>query len=265
MNMYLHELRDYSKSTFIWTCSLVVLIILFLSMFPAIAKDAGDFKKMLQNYPQSVLKAMGLYIDQMFTLLGYYSNILIDVVMFASVQAMNLGTSIISKEVRDKTADFLLTKPVSRAQIMTAKILAALTCLVITNVFYLTAATFMALVVKTEAFSVGTFILISLTIFYIQLMFLAIGILVSVILPKIRSVLPISLSTVFGFFVLGMITTTAGEKYMRYISPFKYFDLMYIINNAGYESLSIILAFSVTIIAIACSFIIYIKKDIHAV
>lgn len=42
-----------------------------------------------------------------------------------------LGSGIISKEERDKTAEFLLVKPVSRAHIMTAKLLAALTLLAV--------------------------------------------------------------------------------------------------------------------------------------
>ena len=44
---------------------------------------------------------------------------------------MNLGIGIISKEVRDKTADFLLTKPVSRVTILVAKMMAAFTCIVL--------------------------------------------------------------------------------------------------------------------------------------
>ena len=77
----------------------------------------------------------------------------------------------LSKEVRDKTADFLLTKPVSRSEIMTAKLLAALTSLVITNGMYLIISSIMASAVTSEAYSVKTFLMISITLFFIQLMF----------------------------------------------------------------------------------------------
>ncbi len=93
------------------------------------------------------------------------------ITLCGSIQAMNLGTSMLSKEVRDKTADFLLTKPVSRSEIMTAKLLAALTSLVITNGMYLIISSIMASAVTSEAYSVKTFLMISITLFFIQLMF----------------------------------------------------------------------------------------------
>ena len=71
MNIYLHELKAYRKSTIIWSCSLVLLIILFLSMFPSFSKDATDVKKLLEGYPEAFRKAIGLSLDPLFTILGF--------------------------------------------------------------------------------------------------------------------------------------------------------------------------------------------------
>jgi len=265
MNIYLHELKAYRKSTIIWSCSLVLLIILFLSMFPSFSKDATDVKKLLEGYPEAFRKAIGLSLDTLFTLLGFYSYLFVYVGLCGSIQAMNLGTSIISKEVREKTADFLLTKPVTRKAIMTAKLLAILTSLVITNVVYLVAAIIMATAVKTEAFSLKIFIMISITLFFVQLMFMALGVIISVLFPKIKSVLPISLGTVFGFFMLGMLSTTTSTDIWRFLIPFKYYDTAYIIKNSSYETSFIIVEIVFIIVTIFASYLIYDKKDIHAV
>ena len=265
MNMYLHELKAYRKSTIIWTCSLVLLTILFLSMYPAISKDAADFKKLLEGYPEALKKAIGLSIDGFFTLLGFYSYVFMYVVLCGSIQAMNLGTSIISKEVRDKTADFLLTKPVTRSHIMTAKLLAMLTSLAITNVVYFIAAMLMATTIKTATFSVKIFFMISITLFFVQLMFMALGVIISVIFPKIKSVLPITLGTVFGFFIIGMLSSTIGDKASRFLIPFKYYDTGYIIKNSSYEVSFIIIEILFIMATIFASYVIYAKKDIHAV
>lgn len=187
------------------------------------------------------------------------------VTLCGAIQAMNLGTSIISKEVREKTADFLLTKPVTRHQVLTAKLLAALASLVVTNVVYIAAASFMAIQVRTEEFNLSTFILLSLTLFFVQLMFLAIGIIVTVVVPKVKSVLTISLATVFAFYFLGMFSSTTGDDAKRYISPFKYFDTAYVMENAGYEIPFLIAGAAVIILAIGVSYYVYAKKDIHAV
>ncbi|MEN6317341.1 MAG: ABC transporter permease, partial [Syntrophaceae bacterium] len=47
MNMYLFELKSMRKSTIIWTCALVALAALYLSIFPSMANSAADFKKLL--------------------------------------------------------------------------------------------------------------------------------------------------------------------------------------------------------------------------
>lgn len=265
MNIFLHELKAYRKSTIIWTFSLVALMILMLSMFPAFANNAAEVKKLLASYPPALRKAIGLSLDNIFTLVGFYSYVFTYIILCGAIQAMNLGTSIISKEVREKTADFLLTKPVSRTQIITAKLLAALTSLVITNVIYLAAASMMAAAVKTTAYSGKIFFLISLSLFLVQLIFLAMGVIVSLLVAKIKSVISVSLGTVFGFFIISMFGSVIGDDKVRYITPFKYFDSAYIIKNVAYETSLVIIAIVFVVAAIVGSYFIYAKKDIQAV
>ncbi|WP_160724505.1 ABC transporter permease subunit [Bacillus sp. USDA818B3_A] len=265
MNVFFHELKAYRKSTIIWTFSLIMVAWLFLSMFPSFAKDAEEFKNLLAGYPLAMRKAIGLNLETLFTLLGFYSYALTFITLCAAIQAMNLGTGIVSKEVREKTADFLLTKPVTRKQVLTGKLLAAFTSLLITNAVYLIAVNSIALQVKTEDYSVKTFLLLSLTILFIQFIFLAIGFIFSCIIPKIKSVLTVSLATVFAFYFLGVISDSASDDVKRYISPFKYFDNTYIIKHSGYEGPFLIAGLVIVIAAIAGSYLIYAKRDIHAV
>jgi len=264
MNMFLHELKAYRKSTIIWTCSLVALVVLFLSMFPAFSKEATAFKEIMKGFPEPVRKSLGLSVDSMSSILGFYSYMFLYTTLCGAIQAMNLGTSIISKEVRAKTADFLLTRPVTRGAVMTSKLMAALTCLVITNLIYLASSSIMASVVATEKYSYKIFFMISITLFFVQLMFLALGIVISVLVPKIKSVLPISLGTVFAFFIIGMFVATTGDDAMRYITPFKYFDANYILKNTSYEISFIITEIGFIAFAITASYFVYYKKDVHS-
>lgn len=265
MNIFLHELKTYRKSTFIWSISLMMIVVLYLSFYPSFAQDAEGFKKIMEGYPEAIRNALGVNLGNFFTILGFYCFPLSFITLCGAIQAMNLGTGIISKEVREKTADFLLTKPITRSTILTSKMLAALTSIVITNIVYLATASIMAFQVKTEDFSFKLFIMLSLTVFFIQLIFLAIGILISVIVPKIKSVLTVSLATVFAFYFLGMFSDTTGDKVKRYISPFKYFDTAYIMKHASYEAPFLIAGSVIIILAIVASYIVYAKKDIHAV
>jgi ABC-2 type transport system permease protein len=265
MNVFMHELKACRKSTIIWTVSLVAIIMLFMSFYPAFSKDTAAFEKVMANYPPAIRKAFGLNFGNFLTILGFYCFPLSFITLCGAIQAMNLGTSIVSKEVREKTADFLLTKPVTRTKVLTAKLLAAGVSIVITNIFFIAAASIMAFQVKTDDFSYKIFIMLSLTMFFVQLIFLALGFIISVIVTKLKSVLSVSLGVVFGLYFLGMFSDTTGEKAKRYFSPFKYFDNAYIIKHASFEGSFLIAGAIIIIFAICASYYVYNKKDIHAV
>lgn len=262
MNIFIHEWKSFRKSTLIWSLSLAGLTILLFSMFPAIARDAESFKRLLEGFPEPVRKAVGLEIESIASLLGFYSYMFLYVSLCGAIQAMNLGTSLLTKEIREKTADFLLTKPVTRKQVLTSKLLAAVVSLIMTNIFFLTAANLMASIVKTESYSISAFILISISLFLLQLIFLAIGVLVSVIIPSIKSVLSVSLGTVFAFFMLGIFGSAAGDEAIRYITPFKYFDPAYIVKNSAYEPAFLTMGAGIILAAILAVYYIYSKRDI---
>lgn len=264
MNIFIHELKANRKSTVIWTVSLLALMVLFMSMFPTISKEVDEFKKMLEGFPVAVQQALGIQIDSFASILGYYSYVFMYITLCGAIQAMNLGTSIVSKEVREKTADFLLTKPVTRTTILTAKVLAAVISLLVTSVIYMAGSGLMVNVVATD-YSMTAFLLINLSLFIIQLIFLALGILISVYFPKIKSVLTVSLGTVFAFFIIGMLSATSGDEVKRYLSPFKYFDTSYIIENTNYELPFLLVGIGFIVLAIVGSYFFYTKKDIHAV
>ncbi|MBC7960988.1 MAG: ABC transporter permease subunit, partial [Vallitaleaceae bacterium] len=221
MNIYLQELRAYRKSLIIWCVSLVAILSLYLSLFPAISADADSYIKVLEGYPESIRVALGMNIATMTSSLGFFAFTLTFMVFFGAIQAMNIGLSIVSKEVRERTADFLMTKPISRTQMMTSKVLAAFSLILITNAVYLITSSLLLNSVSDEGFDGSTFIMMALTFSFVQIMCLAIGLLVSVALAKIKSVLPISMGLTFAFFAVGSFIATEQDDPLRYFTPFR--------------------------------------------
>lgn len=263
--MYLHELKVIQKSTIIWSLSLVGLIVLFMTVFPSIEKDAESYKKLLSSYPPQMMKTFGVSIDEFTSLLGYFSFILLYSVIGASIQGMNMGLSVLSKEVRDKTADFLLTKPVKRQQIVTAKLFASFTSILITNVIFLIGATIAVSAASSKSYDEKTFLLVTVSVFLIELMFFTLGILLSVLLPKIRSVLPISMSCVFGLYILSALGSLLGDKVIKYLTPFKYYETSYILKHSAYDPKFVWIEIIFIAAAITASYVIYSAKDVQAV
>ncbi|MDR4888046.1 ABC transporter permease subunit [Fredinandcohnia sp. QZ13] len=265
MNVFFHEVRAYRKTTIIWTLSLVGVMALFMSMFPTIAKDIEEYQKVLDGFPDAMKQALGLQMETFGSVLGFYSYVFVYISLCGAIQAMNFGTAIVSKEVREKTADFLLTKPITRKAILTAKMIAAFTSILFTSLVFIVAAWLVVAVVATDDYSIKAFFLISLSLLLLQVIFLGIGIFLSVFLPKIKSVLSVSLGTVFAFFIIGMLSSTGGDELKRYLSPFKYFDSSYIMEHTSYEGAFLLAGLGIVLFATIASFFYYTKKDIHSV
>jgi ABC-2 type transport system permease protein len=265
MNIYLHELRSYRKNTLIWMVTLCAVALFFFSMFPAFSKSADEIMAILNQMPKAVIAAFGFPFDLITTVLGFYSFLILCVSICGAVQGMYLGVSVIAKETTGKTADFLLTKPVTRPKVITAKILATLTCVTATSIVYGFAAFATAMALNTQDFAVMPFVLMTLSVYFIQIIFLAIGILTATLIPKIKSVLPVSLSTVFSFFVIGMIGAVLNEQTIYYLSPFKYFDSLYIIRNSAYQMQYLLAGLLIVAVSVGLTYFYYSKRDIHAV
>jgi ABC-2 type transport system permease protein len=266
MNIYFHELRSYRKNTVIWVLAVGAATVLFMSMFSIFREGSADLVNLFKGFPDAVLKAFGMPdIQKLFSLPGFYSFILGFLVLCGAIQAMNLGISSLGRETSGKTADFLLTKPVTRARVVAVKLLAVFTYLVVSSIAFLLVATASAYAVSPDGFDYGTFLLMSLSFLYVQLIFAALGFLVSVIVPKIKSVLPVSLSTVFGFYIIGSVAAALNDVRIYYLTPFKYFDPVDIVQHSAYQLKYVIISVVVIVVAVAAGYLVYKKKDIHAV
>ena len=186
------------------------------------------------------------------------------VTLAAAVQAMNMGVGMFSKEDSGKTADFLLTKPVTRSKVVMSKLLAGLCLLVGSNIVFNVVVLIIAEQVTDQGIEAGKMLVLTTTVFLVQLFFFAIGFLLAMIIRKIKSVVSVSLPVVFSFFIIAMVgDVVAGDK-VRYLTPFKFFNPMYIIQQGNYEFQYLLLELVVIVVAVITGFIIYNRKDIRA-
>ena len=131
MNIFKFELKGYIKSIFIWASSIAFFLIIYMAFFPAMASDAEAFNSMMEAFPDEVMALMGINPDlPMMTIMGYYSLTMSFILIPVALQASNYGFNILSVEERELTADFLLTKPISRKTIYISKFSAALISLI---------------------------------------------------------------------------------------------------------------------------------------
>lgn len=264
MNVFWHEIRSYRRSTIIWIISLSLMVILFLSLFPLFTKDIDSTKKLLDTLPAAVRTGLGISLQSFFTIFGFFGYLFTYVLLAGAIQAMGLGVGILSREDSGKTADFLLTKPISRARIVSAKLFASISLLVLTNIIFTASAFIMALAVSKASFDALTFLLIAASLFLVQLFFLSLGVALSVILSKVKSVIAVTLPVVFGFFIVGTLGSVLGNDSVKLFSPFKFYDTQYIISHRSYELKFMVIEIVCIIVAITVTYLLYLKKDIRA-
>lgn len=264
MTLFLRELKAYRKSTLIWMASLSSLVLFFMALYPAFSEDVEGLSDVLAALPEAVRVAFNISPDTFFSIFGFYGYLLGFAILTGSIQAMNLGTGIISKEVVGKTADFLLAKPITRHRVVSAKLGAAFLMIVLTNVVFSGASYLAVIAVSKDSFSVKTLLLMSSTMFLVQLIFLALGALFSVIIPKIKSVVSVSLPTVFAFYIVGTIGDVLGNEEVRWVSPFRYYDTAFIVTNEALEAKFLVLEAAFVVVAVVATYVIFMKKDIQA-
>jgi ABC-2 type transport system permease protein len=266
-NIYQHEFRSRLKSMIIWSISVACLITLFCSFFPIFAEQAALMNEFLARYPKELQVALGMDRMDMSTVLGFYSGF---VFLFAqlclAIQASNYGFGLVSIEESELTADFLLSKPVSRAQVLTSKLLAALTSLVITCLVAWVSS-FIAITLFRDGrdYETSTLLLLLLSMVIFQLFFLSLGLVISLLVKRVRSVTPYALGLSFGMYVLSAFTGIFKDVKLEFITPFKHFDAAYIVLNGAYDIPLVLLNVGVTVAALAVSYWLYTRRDIPAV
>ena len=265
MNIVKMEIRTYLKSSLWYLGGMLLMTLTYFAFYPSFAKDAVDFLKVMESFPVEIQRTLGLEMMRTMSLLGYYACVLLYTLLIGAVMAMNLGISILSKEERDKTADFLFTRPASRIRIISAKLLASLALILGLNLIFIPMSYLIVAAITNAPYDGQAFLLLNLTLPLIQLIFLSLGFFIGVFLRRIKTTISITLAVVFGFFALGSFAVQGKDDGMRFLSPFKYFDSSLIIKEGRYEPAYLLAGLLVIVLATVTSYYIYVHKDIDSV
>jgi ABC-2 type transport system permease protein len=180
-----------------------------------------------------------------------------------AIQAANYGFGLVSVEESEHTADFLLTKPVSRTAIFWSKVLAALTSLGVTNLVMWAGSLFFISVFKGNNIVEPRLVLLLLgSIFTFQLFFFSLGLLISVVVGKVRSVVPWSLGLAFGMYLLNALGGVVKDVQLESLSPFRHFDPSEILRQGHYEWPYVMIEGVVILAALMIGLYLYQKRDI---
>jgi len=263
MNIYVHELKTKLKSVLIWSASVAAVLVVFMSIYTGFSTQTQLLSQMMSKFPKELLMAFGMENMDWSNVLGYFGLLFLFCQICLAIQAANYGFGLVSIEETEWTADFLLAKPVGRPKIMTSKLLAAMTGLTITTiVVWVGSFVCLALFARGQEYQLKPLVLLLLSIPVFQLFFLAVGMVISLLVKRVRSVTPFSMGLVFGLYILNVFGDMIGKKSLEILSPFRHFDPNYILKNSAWDLPLVLISVTAIVISLAASYWLYARRNI---
>ncbi len=260
MTLVKHELGQGKTSFFIWTFSIGFLLAICVFLFPEMKEQMEDVNDVFASMG-SFTQAFGMDRLNFGTLVGFYAvecgNILgLGGAFFACL----CGAGILSKEERDKTAEFLLTHPVSRKRIVTEKLAALLLQITAMNmVIYALAVGSIAAV--GEEIPWKEINLLHLAYYLLQLQLAGICFGISAFLPKGSAGIGLGIAAMMYFLnLIANIADVAG--FLKYITPFGYCEGADIVSTGRLDGGMLAVGAVMGIGGIVAAYLKYTKKDI---
>ena len=85
---------------------------------------------------------------------------------------------------------------------------------------------------------------------------------ISLLVKRLRNVLPYSMGLVFGLYILNAFGSMIGEKSLEIISPFKHFAPSFIIKNVSWDFPLIMISVGLIAISVGASYVLYARRNI---
>lgn len=264
-NLFLKELKLNAVSLMIWMSLIILLISVTMSFYGTFLENQSKILAMMSIIPKGALQFKGISnFEDLMSVLGFYSaNNVIYMMVLGSIYAIVLSSGILLKEEYGKTAEFLLTWPLTRREVFISKLAIVALNILLLNLVTAMAGLISMEIVKKEQFSENAFLVLSVYTLLLNYLFCAIGIFLSVLVKRPKPVTTFSIGLVLIFyFVFTLSKITEGASLLSYLSPFKYADVNAI--NPLYRldpwNITYFVGFTVLFTGLAYRF--YIRKDI---
>ena len=261
MTLVKHELKQGKILFMIWTAAIGFLLVICVFLFPEMKGQMESVNDVFASMG-SFTEAFGMDRLNFGSLVGFYAVECGNVLgLGGAFYAALCAAGILSKEEKDKTAEFLLTHPVSRKRIITEKLVAVLLQITAMNIIiYAVAVGSIAAV--GEEIPLKEISLLHLAYYLLQIELAGICFGISAFLRKGSAGLGLGIATVMYF--LNLIANIADvAAFLKYITPFGYCEGAGIVSNGGLDGVMVSVGAVIGIAGIIIAYLKYTKKDIH--
>lgn len=256
-----HELRQGRRALILWSASIGLLLAVCVFLFPEM-KGEMDTVTQLFSSLGGFSAAFGMDRLNFGTLIGFYAvecgNIL---GLGGAFYAALCAVSMLAKEERDRTAEFLLSHPISRSRVVTEKLAAVGLQLLLLNLLLLVipAASIAAI---GEPLPWREMLLLHLAYFLLQCEIAAICFGISSYIRRGGPGIGLGLAAILYFLQL-LANLSSQAEFLSYLTPFGYADSARIVNTLRLDIGRLALGIIYAAVGLAAAYIHYGRKDIQ--
>jgi len=263
MNTIKWETKRYFRSVLTWTIAISALQFIYAAIYPSFVNEKEMMIRWTKMMPQTLMKFFGFETLDLSNILNYYAAISSFYVnLMGSIFATFVGVRALSREEIEKTAEFLLTRPVSRTRIVSLKLLACTIQILIFDGVTGTLSMIFLNMYKTGDFSTSKFWILWLSQLLLHLTIMNLSFFIGAVQKKPEIAVSLSLAAMAGLYVINALSKiTETLRIVGYLTPYFYADSSRIIKH-GFGNIFVIYFVLVNTLLILLCLMIYRKKDI---
>jgi ABC-2 type transport system permease protein len=264
--LFWRTIKDRRFSIIAYCVAGILLLWLYIALFPAIRDQAQQLSELFKAYPESFMKAFKIEPSQLiFTKLENFLateqfSIVWPIMLFAMFIAW--GGSAIAGEIENDTIELLLAQPISRIKIFFSKYLSGIAALVFFVAVTIFATIPLAAVYNID-FQLSHYFILAIAGLLIGLTVFSISIFFSSLFSEKGRVYFISVGIVVLMYVLNIMSSLKDSlSDLKYFSFFYYFDPMKALVDGKIDNLSFVIFLGLTAIFTILAVILFSKRDI---
>lgn len=261
MTLVKHELKQGRTAFLIWTAAVGGLLAVCVFLFPEMKGEMEGVSDIFSSMG-SFTAAFGMDRLNFGTLTGFYAvecgNVLgLGGAFFASLCAVG----ILSREEKERTAEFLLAHPVSRRRIITEKLAAVLVQVTAMNLI-IYAVSVGSIAAVGEEVPWKEINLLHLAYYLLQLELAGICFGISAFMRK--GTVGIGLGLAAMMYFLNLVANIAeAAEFLKYITPFGFCEGADIVAEGRLDGKMIVIGMAVGLMGVLAAYVKYGGKDIR--
>ena len=264
LNLFLKEFKNNLKGTAITSLIVVLYTAFTLVIYASMKENISKVTDFYYIMPESFQVAFNFHINQWDNVLGFYVTYFVYFVpVITGCYSIILGTKLLSKEEQNKTAEFLLSRPLSRNQIISSKLFTFFIQISGINLLAFLTGFFGSGLNSDWQFNLKSLIILHTYGYLICLFFGILGFFITVVMKRAKAIIGIGIGIVLGTYFFDVMIRVFGKvQFLLYLTPFKYINLEAHSPNYGFDAWRLIYLLGISGLLIILSYVFYRRKDI---